>query len=471
MTGEERHETQEAFTAERCDVVVATVAFGMGIDRSDVRFVLHTGMPKSLEHYQQETGRAGRDGLEAECVLLHSGADFLSWKRRLEKSAAEPGVDPAFLPGALQHLDDMDRYCRGAVCRHRALVEYFGQRYGAASCGACDLCLGDTEEVPEATVVAQKILSCVARVQERFGINHVVSVLRGENTDNVRRRGHDKLTTFGLLAGAGKPEVRDWIYQLIGQGALKQEGDEYPLLRLNDASWEVMRGRRKVRLVQLVRRKKGERPVKSRAAEVSWEGVDEGLFAELQSLRRDMARERQVPGYVIFSDATLREMARLRPSTTERMRAVYGVGEVKLRDFGPRFLACVRDYAAAHRLALDQDAPPPAPAAPAEETRKRRNAAGAAFDLFRGGASLEDVARRLGRARGTVVDYLVEYVRAERPASLAPWVADDLYQQVAAAARQVGSDRLRPIRLALGGKVDYDDIRLVLAHLTGNQPV
>jgi ATP-dependent DNA helicase RecQ len=469
MTGEERHETQEAFTAETCDVVVATVAFGMGIDRSDVRFVLHTGMPKSLEHYQQETGRAGRDGLEAECVLLHSGADFLSWKRRLEKSAAEPGVDPAFLPSALQHLDDMDRYCRGAVCRHKALVEYFGQRYEAASCGACDLCLGDTEEVPEAGVVAQKILSCVARVQERFGINHVVSVLRGENTDNVRRRGHDRLTTFGLLKGVGKPEVRDWIYQLIGQGVLKQEGDEYPLLRLNDASWEVMRGRRSVRLVQLVRRKKGEKPEKSRAAEASWEGVDEGLFAALQGLRREMARERQVPGYVIFSDATLREMARVRPSTPERLRAVYGVGEVKLRDFGPRFLACLLEYAAAHGVALDQAAPPRSPAAKPEEPPRRPNTTGAAFDLFRGGASLEDVSRRLGRARATVVDYLVDYIRAERPASVAPWVADDVYQRVAAAARQVGTERLKPIRLALGGKVDYDDIRLVVAHLTRHE--
>src|SRR5262249_2516360 len=155
---------------EKCDLIVATVAFGMGIDRSNVRFVLHAAMPKSLEHYQQETGRAGRDGLEAECVLLYSGADTAGWRQILEKSAREPGVEPPFLPGALQPLEDMDRYCRGAVCRHRALVEYFGQAYDAPNCRACDLCLGDTEEVPDALVVAQKILSCVARVKEGFGI-------------------------------------------------------------------------------------------------------------------------------------------------------------------------------------------------------------------------------------------------------------------------------------------------------------
>ena len=198
MSGDERQRAQEAFASEQADVIVATVAFGMGIDRSNVRFVLHTAMPKSLEHYQQETGRAGRDGLEAECVLLYSGGDMFSLRSMLEKSAKEAGNE-AHLPGVLRHLDDMDRYCRGAMCRHSALVRYFGQTYEGDTCNACDVCLGDTESVPDATVVAQKILSCVARVKERFGIGHVAAVLRGENTENVRNRGHDKLTTFGLL--------------------------------------------------------------------------------------------------------------------------------------------------------------------------------------------------------------------------------------------------------------------------------
>ena len=153
----------------------------------------------------------------------------------------------------------MGRYCRGAACRHKALVQYFGQPFEADNCKACDLCLGDTTEIPNATVVAQKILSCVARVKESFGIGHVVSILRGEDTENVAKRGHDKLTTFGLLKGVAKADVREWIYQLLGQDVLLQVGDEYPLLKLNEASWEVMRGQRTVRLLQLVRRKKGRR--------------------------------------------------------------------------------------------------------------------------------------------------------------------------------------------------------------------
>jgi len=260
MTAEQRQATQEAFTAERCDVIVATVAFGMGIDRSNVRFVLHAALAQVAGALPAGDGPRRRDGLEAECVLLFSGGDLLTFKAIIEKSAAENAVDPSFVPSALKHLNDMDRYCRGAICRHRALVAYFGQQYEGPSCKACDLCLGDTLEVPDAVVVAQKILSCVARVKEGFGINHVVAVLRGKNTENVRKRGHDKLSTFGLLRAHSDPDLRDWVYQLIGQEVLMQVGTEYPLLKLNASSWDVMRGQRTVRLVQLARRKKGERP-------------------------------------------------------------------------------------------------------------------------------------------------------------------------------------------------------------------
>jgi ATP-dependent DNA helicase RecQ len=341
MTADERKAAQNDFTSGKCDIIVATVAFGMGIDRSNIRFVLHTAMPKSLEHYQQETGRAGRDGLEAECVLFHSGADFLAWKRLMERSAAESGVDASILASALVHLEDMDRYSRGAVCRHRALVQYFGQTYEPSSCAACDLCLDDVKNLDDALIVAQKILSCVARLRERFGISQTVSVLHGDDADHVRNRGHDRLSTFGLLRDYRKRDIRDWIYQLIGQQLLVQEGDAYPVLRLNAASWEVMKGQRTVRLLQPVRRKK----VRESAAETaSWDGVDRGLFDALRALRSRLAKERAVPAYVIFSDATLRELARRRPTSLNGIRATYGVGDMKLRDFGSQFLEAIRNH-------------------------------------------------------------------------------------------------------------------------------
>jgi ATP-dependent DNA helicase RecQ len=455
---EQRQNTQEEFSAERIDVVVATIAFGMGIDRSNVRFVLHTAMPKSLEHYQQETGRAGRDGLEAECVLLYSGGDAVSMKAMIEKSAQEAG-ETAHLPVVFKHLHDMDRYARGAVCRHKALVSYFGQVYDTPSCGACDLCLGDSEEVPEADVVAQKILSCVARVRENFGIGHVIDVLRGKANDKVRQRGHDKLTTYGLLKESSDNDVRDWIYQLIGQEVLIQTQEEYPKLNLNDASWEVMRGQRSVRLVQLVRRKKGEKPRKSQAAEVSWEGVDEPLFQKLRGLRRELASERQVPPYVIFSDATLRGLATVKPTTPERMRGVAGVGDAKLRDFGERFLGLITE----HLNGLEN--PHPAAGGPLFASAPAGSHQGQLFELFERGCGVEAVMRQAGLRRETVMDALLEFVRSERPDGIEPWVDQSTYDAVAQAARQVGTAKPRPIWLALGEKVDVETIRVVLAHM------
>ena len=242
---------REAHAKEQCDVVVATVAFGMGIDRSNVRFVLHTAMPKSIEHYQQETGRAGRDGLEAECVLLYSASDTFLWKSMIDKpneNGEKP--DPDWVASATRHVIDLDRYCSGTVCRHRALVEYFGQAFDKESCNACDICLGETEDVADALTIAQKILSCVYRLNQSWGVGHVISVLRGERTEKIRDRGHESLSTHGILKDSSRNEIRDWIWQLIGQGYLTQTDDQYPILHLTSSARVVLRGDAVVRLRQ-----------------------------------------------------------------------------------------------------------------------------------------------------------------------------------------------------------------------------
>jgi ATP-dependent DNA helicase RecQ len=428
-------------------------------------------MPKSIEHYQQETGRAGRDGLEAECVLLHSGQDMVTWKYILEKSSQENGADPGYLDSAMQHLNDMDRYARGAVCRHRALVEYFGQRLEAPACSACDICLGDNEAVPEATVIAQKILSCVARMQERFGIGQVIDVLRGSDSEKVRKFSHEKLSTYGLLRDRSKDDLRDWIYQLISQQVLRQHdlvlpsGDKVPLLGLTEGSWEVMRGQREVRLMQLVRRKKGERAERSGAETVSWEGVDRDLFETLRGTRKQLAEQRGVPPYIIFTDTTLRELARVRPSTLERMRYISGIGAAKLSEYGDRILAIIRGHCADRGASMD-NAPPPRGEEPRRTSTKINPLRTLAFEQFRQGAAIEDVMHQTGRARSTICDYLAEFVREERPASIAAWVPEEQYQRIAMAARSVGMERLKPIYIELGEKVSYDDIRLVVTHLS-----
>ncbi len=360
LSAAERQRTQDAFAGESLSVVTATVAFGMGIDRSNVRCVIHAAMPKSIEHYQQESGRAGRDGLEAECVLLYSAADALRWRSLIVKSAGDLPDPDAYIATQSRFLDQMRAYAVGQMCRHRALTEHFGQTYGPSDCGACDICLNKTEavddlnsvdraeKVDDTNVIAQKIVSCVARIERHsgfgFGVKHIVDVLAGADTEMVRRHRHKSVSTYGLLRGTPRKTLTNWVYQLLDQGVLARSDGSLPTVELTKASWELMRDRRSVQLTRV----RTKPPQTTAVASQSWEGVDHGLFEHLRSVRLEIAQDHGVPAFMIFSDRTLRDLARRQPTTPDTFRAVHGVGAAKLKKFGQRFSHEIKAYLETH---------------------------------------------------------------------------------------------------------------------------
>jgi len=460
MSDDQRHRNQDAFLEERADVVVATVAFGMGIDKSNVRYVIHSGMPKSLEHYVQESGRAGRDGLEADCLLLYSGQDFTLWKRMVEQGDAEAAA------GAVRALEAMARFCDGVKCRHRSIVEHFGQELERDNCGACDVCLGDLNLVDEPLVLAQKIISCVARLQERYGADYTAKVLTGSAEQRIVDGGHDRLSTYGLLGDHQSSIVRDWIEQLVSQGFLAKTG-EYNVLGLTDSGRGVLKGQGSPQLLQPAERRTSKRTGRGGDSPGdSWEGVDRGLFDALRALRTELAAQQGVPPYVVFGDAALRDMARRRPSTPEAFLDVRGVGEHKRQQYGEAFVSAIVEYCTANDVPLDVEASDPRPLEGeglAEGPSGPKVSAIPAFAYFRRGASVDEVMQKLGRARSTVYGYLSEYLRHERVMDPSPWIDAELTRRIEAAIEEIGPGPLRPIFERLGGDVPYEDIRVVAA--------
>ena len=451
MDAEKRKCNQDRFINDEVDTIVATIAFGMGIDKSNVRTVIHTGMPKSLENYQQESGRAGRDRLEAECCMFYSGGDYGVWKYLMhDMPAAAQNV-------AMEKLNGMYQFCTSATCRHETILHYFGQSLEKDNCAACDICLGEVDSIEDALTIAQKILSCVVRLQQQFGSGYTALVLAGSKDKRILENSHDRLSTYGLLKDHSKSVIHSWTEQLVGQGYLEKYG-EYNQLAITEKGRAVLKGEHTPCLLKPAEKKTTR---VSKPTSESWEGVDADLFDQLRAFRKTEAREKGVPPFVVFGDATLREMAKCRPSTPKGLMTVKGVGAKKRQQYGRAVLTIIKQYCEKHALDMDigiEAAPRQAKPAVEKVTAKEQ-----AFELFAKQRPIREIAAIVNRAESTTVQYLVEFIQQESISDPAAWIDKKTSKNIEQAIRKIGSKQKKLISCHLDGQVSYHEISIALA--------
>lgn len=447
MSEKARTTAQNDFVYDRCEIMVATNAFGMGIDKSNVRYVIHYNMPSDLESYYQEAGRAGRDGDKAECILLFNRADIVTNKFLIEQSSEESHTTQ------YKKLNDMVDYCNTNKCLRCYILEYFGETPKFDNCDFCSNC-NSLVEITDITIDSKKILSCIKRMHERFGAGMVTDVLKGSKSAKIKTLGFDSLSTYGIMSEYSKDTIRDIISFLVAEGYLKSVGDKYPVLVLTKDANDVLFSDKKVTIKKKI--EKITKPEKASSKE-DFESLpfDKDLFEILRNVRKKIADISNVPPFVIFSDVSLKQMSTYYPTNVDSMLKISGVGNLKLEKYGDDFIKVIKEYMTSHDIKSVEFMPEIDAKSYAKEDTKL-----VSYNLYKNeGKSISEIAEIRGLKVRTIEQHLLDCYEKNMDISLEKYVNSNFKDDIYKAIQNWNGEKLRDLKDMLPDGVSYFDIK------------